>query len=58
MNTLRLISDGDRPFDLSVVAKTAYEELSQNGALSLELNFVTEEEIKDLFQVLLEDYQN
>lgn len=48
MNTLRLITDGDCPFDLPVVAKTAYEELSQKGALSLELNFVTEEEIKEL----------
>ena len=48
MNTLRLLLGGECPFDLSIVASAAYSELSQTDALAVELDFVSEEEIKEL----------
>ena len=45
---LRLVTEGESPFDLSSVADEAYEELKQEGNLSLELSFVSEEEIREL----------
>ena len=45
---LRLITDGESPFDLTPVADEAYRELNQTDELSIELNFVSKEEIRKL----------
>ena len=48
MNCLKVLTEDNCGFDLSSVASTAYEELGQTAPLSIEISFVSEEEIRAL----------